>query len=106
MLMRRMAWIFFEQCVVLVGEGSDVLVAQREAKWRRGWDSNPRYACTHNGFRDRPDRPLWHLSRATLIRGRFPPGNRRKLRRQRPVLLPKSRVSGVDLGRSLRIFRP
>ena len=30
--------------------------------WRRGWDSNPRYACTHNGFRDRPDRPLWHLS--------------------------------------------
>ncbi len=35
-------------------------------KWRRGWDSNPRYACTHNGFRDRPDRPLRHLS----IRGR------------------------------------
>src|SRR5262245_10631979 len=30
--------------------------------WRRGWDSNPRYACTHNGFRDRPDRPLRHLS--------------------------------------------
>ena len=30
--------------------------------WRRGWDSNPRCACTHNGFRDRPDRPLWHLS--------------------------------------------
>ncbi len=31
--------------------------------WRRGWDSNPRYAHTHNGFRDRPDRPLWHLSK-------------------------------------------
>ncbi len=31
-------------------------------KWRRGWDSNPRYACTHNGFRDRPDRPLRHPS--------------------------------------------
>ena len=30
--------------------------------WRRGWDSNPRCACTHNGFRDRPDRPLWHPS--------------------------------------------
>ena len=30
--------------------------------WRRGWDSNPRWACTHNGFRDRPDRPLRHLS--------------------------------------------
>src|SRR6185312_5299420 len=31
-------------------------------EWRRGWDSNPRYACTHNGFRDRPDRPLRHPS--------------------------------------------
>ena len=45
-------------------------------QWRRGWDSNPRYACTHNGFRDRPDRPLWHLSAAPLIRGRFFRGNR------------------------------
>ena len=36
--------------------------------WRRGWDSNPRYACTHNGFRDRPDRPLWHLSVARAYR--------------------------------------
>ena len=34
-----------------------------DAAWRRGWDSNPRYACTHNGFRDRPDRPLRHLSK-------------------------------------------
>ena len=30
--------------------------------WRRGWDSNPRTACAVNGFRDRPIRPLWHLS--------------------------------------------
>jgi hypothetical protein len=45
-------------------------------KWRRGWDSNPRYACTHNGFRDRPDRPLWHLSGGPLIGGRFRRGNR------------------------------
>jgi hypothetical protein len=44
-------------------------------KWRRGWDSNPRYACTHNGFRDRPDRPLWHLSGGPLIGGRFRRGN-------------------------------
>ncbi len=33
-----------------------------DAPWRRGWDSNPRYACTHNGFRDRRLRPLGHLS--------------------------------------------
>ena len=31
--------------------------------WRRGWDSNPRYACAYTGFRDRPVQPLWHLSR-------------------------------------------
>ena len=31
-------------------------------RWRRGWDSNPRYHCWYNGFRDRPDRPLRHLS--------------------------------------------
>ena len=32
--------------------------------WRRGWDLNPRYACTYFGFRDRRDRPLCHLSAA------------------------------------------
>ena len=35
---------------------------ENKQKWRRGWDSNPRYPRGHNGFRDRPDRPLWHLS--------------------------------------------
>ena len=30
--------------------------------WRRGRDSNPRAHCWANGFRDRPDRPLRHLS--------------------------------------------
>ena len=30
--------------------------------WRRGWDSNPRYRCRYSGFRDRPNRPLWHPS--------------------------------------------
>ena len=36
--------------------------AARRNSWRRGWDSNPRTACTVNGFRDRPVRPLRHLS--------------------------------------------
>ncbi len=34
--------------------------------WRRGWDSNPRYGLTYNGFRDRPDRPLRHPSWSSL----------------------------------------
>ena len=35
---------------------------RRVENWRRGRDSNPRNACALNGFRDRPDRPLRHLS--------------------------------------------
>ena len=29
---------------------------------RRGWDSNPRSACTNDSFQDCSIRPLWHLS--------------------------------------------
>ena len=31
-------------------------------QWRRGRDSNPRYPGGYTGFRNRPIRPLWHLS--------------------------------------------
>ncbi len=37
--------------------------------WRRGWDSNPRYAQAYNGFRDRPVRPLRHPSDSGPILG-------------------------------------
>ena len=40
-----------------------------DVSWRRGWDSNPRTACTVNGFRDRPVRPLRHLS----VKGQLSP---------------------------------
>src|SRR6266849_474512 len=33
-----------------------------EMFWRRGWDSNPRWALTHSGFRDRCTNPLCDLS--------------------------------------------
>ena len=32
------------------------------AVWRRERDSNPRYSFPYNGFRDRHNRPLCHLS--------------------------------------------
>ena len=49
---------------------------QREVrKWRRGWDSNPRWSCPHAAFRVRYFRPLSHLSAslvgAVSVRGRF-----------------------------------
>ncbi len=43
--------------------------SQEWGKWRRGWDSNPRSPQRLNGFRDRPDRPLRHLSVGRLIVG-------------------------------------
>jgi hypothetical protein len=30
--------------------------------WRKGWDSNPRYRCRHDGFQDRFLKPLGHPS--------------------------------------------
>ncbi len=35
---------------------------RRKSDWRRDRDSNPGWSCPHNGFRDRPVRPLRHLS--------------------------------------------
>ncbi len=40
----------------------------RSTPWRREGDSNPRGACTPNGFQDRRIRPLCHPSRATSLR--------------------------------------
>jgi hypothetical protein len=37
---------------------------------RRGWDSNPRGACTPNGFQDRPVRPLRHPAETYCDRSR------------------------------------
>ena len=34
---------------------------------RKERDSNPRYTYVYNGFRDRPDRPLPHLSRNNTV---------------------------------------
>ncbi len=31
-------------------------------KWRKGWDSNPRWSCPHGGFQDRCLKPLGHPS--------------------------------------------
>src|SRR5580704_1427849 len=38
-----------------------------EVKWRMGWDSNPRCACTHAGFQDRCLKPLGHPSGMRLL---------------------------------------
>ena len=36
-------------------------------KWRRRWDSNPRYARTYDGFQDRSNQPLWHSSKGIQL---------------------------------------
>ena len=53
----------------------------RGSAWRRGWDSNPRYAEAHDGFQDRSLKPLGHPSTVDprfRFRRRLP-GHRRQL---------------------------
>src|SRR6185295_11212091 len=38
------------------------VLTRPKQQWRRGWDSNPRWALTHSGFRDRCTNPLCDLS--------------------------------------------
>ena len=40
-------------------------------KWRRRWDSNPRYARTYDGFQDRSNQPLWHSSKVIQLVTKF-----------------------------------
>ena len=47
----------------LVANGGVNAVPTQGLKWRMGWDSNPRWACTHAGFQDRCLKPLGHPSR-------------------------------------------
>ena len=39
-----------------------IFIAYENENWRKGWDSNPRYALTHAGFQDRCLKPLGHPS--------------------------------------------
>jgi hypothetical protein len=47
------------------------LVQGVKDKWRRRWDSNPRYAFTHAGFQDRCIRPLCHSSGPSSVKTVF-----------------------------------
>ena len=46
----------------LLANGGANAVPTQGLKWRRGWDSNPRYPCEYAAFRVRCFRPLSHLS--------------------------------------------
>ena len=58
------------------GNGKRVFAGFISMKWRMGWDSNPRCACTHAGFQDRCLKPLGHPSVAAIsVACRSLPGN-------------------------------
>ena len=46
----------------LVSGGGVSAVPTQGLKWRKGWDSNPRWSCPHGGFQDRCLKPLGHPS--------------------------------------------
>ena len=64
---RFRAWL--SQANACTGRGRLVLRVQFLSVWRRDRDSNPGWAHTHNGFRDRPVRPLRHLSASVVVVG-------------------------------------
>ncbi len=47
-------------------EASDPRVRTYERRWRKRWDSNPRYGLPHAGFQDRFLKPLGHSSIASI----------------------------------------
>ena len=52
---------------IAISRASGVFTALYAGKWRMGWDSNPRCACTHAGFQDRCLKPLGHPSGMRLL---------------------------------------
>ena len=46
----------------LVANGGANAVPTQGPSWRMGWDSNPRWACTHASFQDWSHKPLGHPS--------------------------------------------
>lgn len=47
-----------------VRQSAAIGVPRGGLKWRKGWDSNPRYGLPHGGFQDRCLKPLGHPSSA------------------------------------------
>src|SRR5207248_7057171 len=48
--------------LVLYAEEALPTNAPAHCRWRRRWDSNPRWSCPHGGFQDRCLKPLGHSS--------------------------------------------
>src|ERR1700680_5125770 len=48
--------------MIVIQGFSDDLGRAGKGRWRKGWDSNPRYPCRHAGFQDRCLKPLGHPS--------------------------------------------
>ncbi len=69
-------------------------------KERRGGDSNPRYDCSHTGFRNQPDQPLRHLSKATGPRP--PPATVSHSTRRASGVNSDSAADGPEAGRDVR----
>src|SRR5271169_4796475 len=100
-------------CAQISGQFAKVNEGLRNRFWRRGRDSNPRYACAYSAFRVRRDRPLCHLSGADGAQV-SPQGSVARLAwragagkapRPRPGLPPLSRTIAFALDRLHRDMR-
>src|ERR1700680_793026 len=87
--------------MIVIQGFSDDLGRAGKGRWRKGWDSNPRYPCRHAGFQDRCLKPLGHPS-VFRIQGlsRDVPGTKEATAAR---LLPK-RGCVADYGASPQLF--
>ena len=67
---------------------------------REGRDSNPRWTEAHNGFRDRPIQPLWHLPKCKVRQDGILPYERARLYRTRSqiALFKRRKAQFVTVG--------
>jgi hypothetical protein len=100
-----------EKCFVSRGFSGNAPTAQKAhdcQSWRRDRDSNPGYACAHNGFRDRPVQPLRHPSTGDVVRQPFEPmqgSGRRNHWRQQHRWMALGRFSGTSRAWKVPTFR-
>jgi hypothetical protein len=72
-----------------------------QSKWRRGWDSNPRWTCAHASFQDWCLKPLGHPSTfeklgTRLARGPDPEGKLFALLAVRPRASPDFKTAALN----------
>ncbi len=81
----------------LVANGGASAVPTQGLKWRKGWDSNPRWSFPHGGFQDRCLKPLGHPSSGQMRYNTFGLSARADLQHAQIERTPEAKIPKVFL---------